>query len=151
MALIPTLGQQILAEMDVEGVTRELQSKSRTPRSPVDPSPPSESSLASSIDILPDHDSRSDAGSVSISSFSGSGRESNMGEPWVDQFSPRPEASLQLHEPGGLDLSQSTHLSESISTTNSALSQHLDRSGRVRKIILSHNVDIDVLILSRRV
>jgi peroxin-3 len=143
MALVPTLGQQILAEMDVEGVTAELQTKSRASRPHV-PSVLDESSLASSIDVLQDHEGRSDAGSVSVSSFSGSGRESNTGEAsptWVDQFSPkldgqprRPSTEsgpipLELASSG---LSHATNLSESISTTNSALSYGPDGSGRVR-------------------
>jgi peroxin-3 len=152
MTLIPTLGQQILVEMDVEGVTEELQAKSRTPRSPTEPPPPapSESSLASSIDLLQDHDARSDAGSISVSSFSGSGMESNLGEPQnsVEPLSPRPDdLSRELSNESAVpssELLQGTMLSESILTTNSAL------SGRVRATYyFSDNVDLTVVCSQR--
>jgi hypothetical protein len=90
MALVPALGEQILREMDVEEITHELQSRSNKQRTRTAPSPlstqpqqlpasplassrppPSESSLASSVDLLADHDARSEA-SISFSSVSGS-------------------------------------------------------------------------------
>jgi len=141
MTLIPTLSQQILQEMDVEGVIQELQTKSRAPKSPVGPSPPdrSQSSLASSVELLPDQDTRSDVGSNSISSFSGSALDLNLGDSsqsWVDQFS----ASLRQgseHQPshiGSLDSPQGARLSDSIITANSGPSFVNDGSVHVMNL-----------------
>lgn len=65
MALLPTLGDQILEDMDVEAITKELQnrSKARNARHPSQAS----SSLASSIDVVQEHDVRSENGSVAHS------------------------------------------------------------------------------------
>ncbi|KAI0772971.1 Peroxin-3 [Trametes elegans] len=95
MALLPTLGAHILQEMDVEGVTQELQSVSRPPRERVEelqhPTAPSESSPASSSDHphSPDADIRSDNGSISvISSNEGVPTEmSASSASWADQVS----------------------------------------------------------------
>ena len=94
MALLPTLGTHILEEMDVEGVTQELQSFSKAPRGRVElqhPTAPSESSLTSSIDNVrsTEPDVRSENGSVSVVSSvdavpTGMSTSSTS---WVDQFS----------------------------------------------------------------
>jgi hypothetical protein len=161
--LIPTLGQQILAEMDVESVTNELQARSRAPKSLVVLSPPVPSE-SSSVDIVQDHDAHSEAGSVSVSSFSGSGKESNIGESsqsWVDPLSPRQEGRSRLpsNESGPIppeihfpEILQGTHLSESISTTDSAMSHGLDGSSRVRQTVLYRfwRLTLSPPILSRK-
>jgi peroxin-3 len=67
MALMPTLSKHILEQMDVESITQELQSISKSSRSqrqpqiPVEPPPESESSLTSSVEILqiPDPETQS--------------------------------------------------------------------------------------------
>ncbi|KII85718.1 hypothetical protein PLICRDRAFT_56925 [Plicaturopsis crispa FD-325 SS-3] len=137
MALMPTLGRHILEEMDVEGVTNELQSRSRASKATsslrsrsISPSPlaQSQSSIASSAEMLDERDARSDAGSASLSSYSGVNDNSNLSESstsWVDQFSVEGserhpsfagEARPELHSVG-------PRLSDSIiSTASSALS-----------------------------
>ncbi|KXN82906.1 Peroxisomal biogenesis factor 3 [Leucoagaricus sp. SymC.cos] len=68
LALLPTLGDQILENMDVEAITKELQarSKARNARQPTQTS----SSLSSSIDVVQEHDVRSENESVSVASTS---------------------------------------------------------------------------------
>ncbi|KAG2139109.1 Peroxin-3-domain-containing protein [Suillus bovinus] len=127
MALIPTLAEQILEEMDVESLTNELQSLSRTSR----PRPrfqhpeshsESEVSLAS--------DMHSDAGSMSLSSYSGIDGEtsSNMAastDSWVDRLSSSSShrsTSEQLQQPHDFLASAGSQLSDSITTASSSLS-----------------------------
>lgn len=103
MALIPTLGEQILEDMDVESITQELQSRVPIKSSP--PQTPSESSLASSIDLIQrgDIDARSESHSVSSASFSGSvsvqdeeaDRLGESSQSWAEQFSS--SSSRQAH------------------------------------------------------
>lgn len=134
MALLPALGAHILQDMDVEGVTQELQSFSKAPRERIEPThaaPPSESSITSSAENnrSPDADMRSENGSISVIS-------SNDGAPtdlsasagsWVDQFSmPSAQVSPLSAESTG-DRAPSTspkssvgaELSDSILTTSS--------------------------------
>ncbi|KAH7920033.1 hypothetical protein BV22DRAFT_1199197 [Leucogyrophana mollusca] len=73
MALIPTLSEQILEEMDVEGLTHELQSHSKSRAAII-----RGSSSPSPAQSEPPSDRESDAGSVSVSSLGGNGS-------WVDQ------------------------------------------------------------------
>lgn len=136
MALIPTLGEQILVELDVEGVTHELQTKSRAFRMPSHPlPPPSESSMASSIELIQDQDTRSDAESASVSSFSGQDDASNLGESsqsWVDQFSTQSSQPSFSRQPSSTseapadtrspDIIVGPQLSDSVTTASSALS-----------------------------
>ena len=112
MALVPTLGDQILQEMDVESITHELRSYSQAHRSRMPsqtlparhaqspPPPPSESSLASSVDLVQDHDARSpnlDSFSLSLPSapgpssphghlHGGEGHDSNSGSMMGDSL-----------------------------------------------------------------
>ncbi|KAH9851022.1 Peroxin-3 [Lenzites betulinus] len=139
MALLPTLGAHILQDMDVEGVTQELQSFSKPPRERAEhlPAvPPSESSVTSTVDHRrnPDADIRSDNGSVSvISSSDGVPTElSASSASWDDQFSMPPSQISPLYaesaEGGdttstspkssvGADLSDSMLTSSSISSS----------------------------------
>lgn len=127
MALIPTLAEQILEEMDVESLTNELQSLSRMsrPQSRFQrPESHSESEASSTSDM------RSDAGSVSLSSYSGIDGEtsSNMvasTDSWVDRFSSvssHRSASEQLQLPHEFLASAGSQLSDSITTASSSLS-----------------------------
>ena len=105
MALLPTLGRHILEGMDVEGVTCELQSYSRSAKAPsqVPPAPaaPSESSLSSSVELVsqPQHPDHSGNSSFSmLQSVKENGVEtptdlSTSSASWVDQLS-----SVQLSE-----------------------------------------------------
>lgn len=130
MALLPTLGEQILVELDVEGVTHELQTKSRAHRLSIEPAPPpSESSMASSIELVRDQDIRSDVESASASSISGQeDGSSHLGESaqsW-DQLSihsSQPPFSPSV-SPGGrsAELLTVPQLSDSITTASSELS-----------------------------
>jgi peroxin-3 len=135
MALIPTLGEQILDELDVEAIIYELQTKSRSFRTPSEPPPPSESSIASSVELLREQDARSDVESASASSISGheeSGMSLDHGESshsWVDQLSVQPsqpstsrQPSVTRPETDSVDFFTSAQLSDSITTASSALS-----------------------------
>lgn len=147
MALIPTLGEQILVELDVESLTQELQAKSRASRLPLEPpQPPSESSLTSSIDILPDQDAPSDAESASVSSFSGqeevvhSSNLTESSQSWVDQFSTLSSTSGLLPVPSNATVEVEvdsgdlggTQLSDSVTTDGSAIS-YRNETGIVSK------------------
>ncbi|KAG2138003.1 Peroxin-3-domain-containing protein, partial [Suillus clintonianus] len=125
MALVPTLAEQILEEMDVESLTNELQSLSRTarPRSRFQqPESHSESEVSSASDV------HSDAGSASLSSYSGIDGEtsSNMAAStgsWVDRFSSSSShMSDQLQQPHDFLASAGNQLSDSITTASSSLS-----------------------------
>ncbi|TFK31913.1 Peroxin-3-domain-containing protein [Crucibulum laeve] len=75
LALLPTLADQVLEEMDVEQLTRELQSRAKRPvqknvLSQIQSRPPASPSLASSTDIVHDQDMRSDSASNASTSFS---------------------------------------------------------------------------------
>lgn len=127
MALIPTLAEQILEEMDVESLTNELQSLSRTsrPRSRFQhPESHSESEVGSASDV------HSDAGSASLSSYSCIDGEtsSNMAastDSWVDRSSSSSShgnTSEQLQQPHDFLDSAGSQLSDSITTASSSLS-----------------------------
>ncbi|KAG2363067.1 Peroxin-3-domain-containing protein [Suillus spraguei] len=127
MALVPTLAEQILEEMDVESLTDELQSLSRTshPRSRFQqPELHSESEVSSASDV------HSDAGSASISSYSGMDGEtsSNMAAStgsWVDHFSissSHKSTNEQLQLPHDFLASAASQLSDSITTASSSMS-----------------------------
>ncbi|KAF9447254.1 hypothetical protein P691DRAFT_707094 [Macrolepiota fuliginosa MF-IS2] len=68
MALLPTLGDQILENMDVEVITQELQSRSKARNARLQPE--MSSSLASSIDVVQRHEVRSENGSAASTNFS---------------------------------------------------------------------------------
>ncbi|KAG2128811.1 Peroxin-3-domain-containing protein [Suillus cothurnatus] len=127
MALIPTLAEQILEEMDVESLTNELQSLSHTsrPRSRFQHSEShSETEASSASDV------HSDVGSASLSSFSCVDREtsSNMAastDSWVDRFSSSSSHRNmieQLQQPHDFLASAGSQLSDSITTASSSLS-----------------------------
>jgi peroxin-3 len=146
---MPTLGQQILRDMDVEGVTHELQAKSKAIKFSSQHSPPaaSSSSLASSIEIVQDHGS--DAGSMSVSSNTGSVADSNLAESsqsWVEQFSSGPsresssEARPRSMEIGSLLFLPGADLSDSFTTTSSGYSNGKEHPGRVSMLHLILNL-----------
>lgn len=120
MALIPTLASQILEDMDVEALTNELQSISRTSRSrallPTHnqelSQPVSEPSSVSDVN--------SDAGSVSFSSHSGSvfdgDRASVTSGSWIEHMSTTDGPTARPDVPA--------QLSDSITSASSSLSQN---------------------------
>lgn len=148
MALLPTLGTNILEGMDVEGVTHELQTQSRSPRA---------TSEASEVQVvLPqpsqsgpppqENDTRSENGSVSV--ISSTGQESAPSDlaassnSWVDQFSlsssqvtpDQPPSSTSSNTQSDSPKSQvGTELSDSVVTNSSAVSY--DNSLVVRYIV----------------
>ncbi|KAG5642120.1 hypothetical protein DXG03_003591 [Asterophora parasitica] len=102
-ALLQTLTDQILADMDVEGITLELQTRSKARHAArLAPQPPSESedsaSLASSIHVVQSreheqHEDRDSARAISVSSVSALYHEdassstsdmASLGHSWVD-------------------------------------------------------------------
>jgi peroxin-3 len=138
MALLPTLSEHILGEMDVESITHELQSMSKTsrlrPPIPIRLEPqalptPSVSSLASSVEMLHhDQDARSDQGSgMSESAYGG---EDYLPESRVESVSsPSPSRQNAALSPAltgspahnSPDLTSGVPLSDSIITTNSSI------------------------------
>ncbi|KAI8989028.1 Peroxin-3 [Trametes punicea] len=136
MALLPTLGAHILRDMDVEGVTQELQSFSRASKGRLEPQHAAAASDSSSVDHPrgPDTDVRSDSESVSvISSSDGVPTElSASSTSWVDHFSSMqssevsrialesPEAGTTSNSPKssvGADLSDSIMTASSMSSS----------------------------------
>lgn len=126
MALLPTLGAHIIEGMDVEGVTRELQSQSRISK----PHQPElqithalESSASSSAGShLHPEDARSDNGSVSVISFSGQDDAASTSEmaassttstSWVDARSSPSQTSRSLHHSPEASGSNAAHHSDS--------------------------------------
>lgn len=108
MALLPTIGAQIIEGMNVEEITEQLQSQSRAAkRAELQfPPAPSDSSASSGAEIqVPVEDAKSDNGSVSVvSAPSQNGGAStsdlnasmtNSSLSWVDQFS----QSTSAHSP----------------------------------------------------
>ncbi|TCD60706.1 peroxin [Steccherinum ochraceum] len=91
MALLPSLGQHILDGMDVEGVTQELQSYSRSSGRPTEHQPHSDGSMSSSLELQSDsgHDARSEVSSMSMISRpeDSSSQMAGSSHSWVDQFS----------------------------------------------------------------
>lgn len=65
LALLPTLGDQILGNMDVEAITRELQTRSRVRNTRQPSATATSSGIGSSIHIVQEHEVRSENGSVS--------------------------------------------------------------------------------------
>jgi peroxin-3 len=147
MALMPTLGEQILQDMDVEAVIHELQSTSkRVPH--IRPHPQPERTLPLAIQstrpLDSDHDAPSEAGSLSSISASGRGYGDGHGSgvesvgesalSWVDQFSApstsasplsqaqplRSSTDMSSHPLPNVDSPGPSHLSDSIMTTNSS-------------------------------
>jgi len=98
MALLPTLGRHILEGMDVEGVTGELQSYSKSAKSSSEsPSavPASESSLTNSMELVskphhPDHSENSSFSMLQSVEENGVATPTDLSASsasWVDQFS----------------------------------------------------------------
>ncbi|KAG9310100.1 Peroxin-3-domain-containing protein [Chiua virens] len=118
MALIPTLASQILEDMDVEALTNELQSISRASRSRTLLPLQNQLRSQSVSDVSSVSDVHSDAGSVSFSSYSGSGtdndRASAVSGSWVAQMSSS-DSPLTRSDPPVL-------LSDSITSASSSLS-----------------------------
>lgn len=112
MALLPTLGDQILEYMDVEAITKELQSRSKIRNARQQSQAPS--SLASSIDVVQEHDVRSDSGSIAPSVAS-------TGFSFGDPDSTAATAPQVVSQPSE---SARDHLSSSVvaSSTSSAIS-----------------------------
>lgn len=143
MTLLPTLSRQIMAEMDVESLTRELQTKSKAKTGRFTGAL-SEASLASSVEI-PHGDAQSEMGSVTSGmSFISSGSEladkegstsqlPTVTQSWVEDFSAQassshgPSLTLPSESPrsresstaSGANLSDSI-VSESIASTSDA-------------------------------
>ncbi|KAF7778430.1 hypothetical protein Agabi119p4_2775 [Agaricus bisporus var. burnettii] len=112
MALLPTLGDQILEYMDVEAITKELQSRSKIRNARQQSQ--ALSSLASSIDVVQEHDVRSDSGSIAPSVAS-------TGFSFGDPDSTAATAPQVVSQPSE---SARDHLSSSVvaSSTSSAIS-----------------------------
>lgn len=120
MALIPTLASQVLEDMDVEALTNELQSISRASRSrTLHPSQNQQRSQSVS-DLSSVSDVHSDAGSVSFSSYSGSGfdgdRASATSGSWIEHMSASESPIARPDVPA--------QLSDSITSASSSLSRN---------------------------
>ncbi|KAF8153378.1 Peroxin-3-domain-containing protein [Crassisporium funariophilum] len=121
LALLPTLSEQILEQMDVEALTQELQTRSRARRQQISPHPQQlqfqrpPSSLASSIDLVQEQDTRSDVDSALVRPLETSGLQS-----WVESTSSAgshsPARSLAASSAESLN-GEGQLLSESMITT----------------------------------
>lgn len=134
---MPTLGHQILEQMDVEAITHELQSRSRAVKSAAELPPLSESSIVSSLELNQEQDARSDVGSLSLSSMSGQEEAAPVSSPamdssdasWVDQLSTQSSQPSHSQQASQVSSPQNQHqelftgptLSDSITTASSAL------------------------------
>lgn len=109
MALLSTLGDQILENMDVEAITEELQARNKAKnarhQSQTGHSAHASSSLASSFDVVQEHEVRSQDESVSVASTSfslggvNSGMdESNVGHQGKVQTSYNVQAQTALYD-----------------------------------------------------
>ena len=136
MALLPTIGEYIVAGMDVEGLTKDLQEKSREARlarvSRVissDPSP-----------ARPDQDSRSDMCSSVVSSVLDDGlsmqASTTLGESthsWVQDFSANGDTSRRDSSSGGGDSKDSP----GSSSLENSMTESNGTSSAVRDSLLS--------------
>ena len=119
MALLPTIGEHIIEGMDVEGLTNDLQEKSRASRltrnsRPV--SPESQPPRYTPVDV----DARSDMESSIISSVPEVGTTlGNSTQSWVDGFSLRSSRENSNGE-GGTSTSLRASLIESVSATSTS-------------------------------
>ncbi|KAF9225065.1 hypothetical protein BS17DRAFT_731904 [Gyrodon lividus] len=156
MALIPTLASQILEDMDVEALTNELQSVSRASRSRS--LIPSHSQHHSQSEVSSVSDAHSDAGSVSLSSYSGSGGDRNQASTsalgsWVERMSP----SDGYRAPHNFLASTGTALSDSITSTSSSLSYNGHQTHSMQSSISSSSTrtkgelwnEVKILALTR--
>jgi len=119
MALLPTIGEHIIKGMDVEGLTNDLQERSRASKllrnsGPVSPvSQPPEYSPT-------DTDARSDMESSIISSAPEVGTTlGDSTQSWVDGFSLR-SSRENLNGEGGLSNSLGASMIESVATSTSS-------------------------------
>ena len=119
MALLPTLGEHIIEGMDVEGLTNELQEKSRASklsRSSRPMSPESQPPVYTPTDT----DTRSDMDSSIISSIQNVGTTlGNSTQSWVDGFSLR-SSRENLDGEGDPPNSVSSSVVESVTTSTSS-------------------------------
>jgi peroxin-3 len=131
MALLPTIGEHIIEGMDVEGLTNELQEKSRASKLARNSRPMSPESR------LPQHtpadtDAGSDMGSSIISSAPDVGTTlGDSTQSWVDEFSLRSSRD-NLNGEGHPSNSVRSSVIESVATT-SAGSQAESSGSAVRK------------------
>lgn len=122
LAMLPTLAEQVLEEMDVEYLTKELQNRSKARNSrQLQQRPPS--SLASSIEMVHEHETRSEGGPAAQ-------RGENSSSSWVESSSavsspPRDGSPAGMRSP--LSASVTTNGSsvngEAASVDGSALSE----------------------------
>ena len=131
MALLPTIGEHIIEGMDVEGLTNDLQEKSRASKHvrnsrPISPeSQPPGSTPA-------DTDARSDMGSSIISSAPDVGTTlGNSTQSWVDGFSLR-SSRENSHGVGEPSNSLGASIIESVATTSTS-SQAESSTSAVRR------------------
>ncbi|KAI0315789.1 Peroxin-3 [Amylostereum chailletii] len=144
MAHLPILAENVLTDMDVEALTAELQSLLKASREkrvsasehlelPTHPhNPPSEASLASSVEFVHEGDAVSDNGSVSVLSYSALEEApsplTDSQSSWVGEFSQssiQPPYPTPQHPP--LQATPSTEGTES-GVSSSAVSSNDDSS-----------------------
>lgn len=110
LAMLPTLAEQVLEEMDVEYLTKELQNRSKARNSrQLQQRPPS--SLASSIEMVHEHETRSEGGPAP------QGGE-NSPSSWVESISQSSAASSAPRD--GSPEGMGSQLSASVTTNGSS-------------------------------
>ncbi|KAF8581206.1 hypothetical protein K439DRAFT_1636363 [Ramaria rubella] len=138
LALVPTLGDRILEEMDVEGVTFTLQMQSKAAKLKTEGSAASDAnastlsllteqpSITSSIELSMPNQGRHDADArLSYSQLGESGQS------WVQEFTGQESSSSAasdvapvhevIHDPGSPTSSSGAHLSDSITSASASL------------------------------
>ncbi|KIK02522.1 hypothetical protein K443DRAFT_96706 [Laccaria amethystina LaAM-08-1] len=110
LAMLPTLAEQVLEEMDVEYLTKELQNRSKVRNSrQLQQRPPS--SLASSIEVVHEHETRSEGGPAA------QGGE-NSPSSWVESTPPSSAVSSVPRD--GSPEGMGSQLSVSVTTNSSS-------------------------------
>ena len=133
MALLPTIGEHIIEGMDVEGLTNELQEKSRASKLVRNPGPVSPENQPPESTPT-DTDTRSDMGSSIISSAPEAGTTlGDSTQSWVDGFSLRSSRENSNWE-GEPSNSLRASMIESVATTSTS-SQAESSTSAVRRYL----------------
>ncbi|KAG6849146.1 hypothetical protein H0H93_010935 [Arthromyces matolae] len=137
LALIQTLSEQVFREMDVEGLTAELQNRSKARHANRHRLERPPSSLASSIDVIHDQETRSDTASVigsvastsygvaSTSNLSTSSWAESSGQPPPSSGSSQGGEEVASTSESKVILATSPHDAGSPSAADSAMSDSL--------------------------
>jgi Peroxin-3 len=157
LALVPTLGDRILEQMDVEGVTFTLQMQSKAAKSRTEGSAASDMntssislntdqpSIASSIELSP--------GRQDIAVHSPSSRHGGSAQSWIDQFTEQSSSASSVgpsahdipRDRGSPASSSGAHLSDSVTSASVSLVSGSDGVVRISAHDTSCRLSKDIL------